>query len=499
VGVSVLLGVDAGQTVTKAALFDLSGRELAVASAPTLTTTPYPRWQERDMDEAWTHTADAIRRCLDRSGVDPAAVVGVGICGHGDGAYLVDTGGRPVRPAILATDSRAYRYAERLREPGLGARLLALTGQVPAVYSPAALLPWLRDHEPEALHRARWTLFCKDWLRLRLTGEVGTDACEASAYCTDVRSQTWSPAALELFGLTDLAPLLPPVLPSAAPAGEVTAAAAEATGLRAGTPVVAGAHDVAAAALGIGAADPGAASIVMGTFSINQIVADAPVTDARWQARTFLRAGRWLHMSTSPSGAANLEWAVRRLGPVRPDGEPDHEAAVREAALAPTDGAPVFLPFLYGSPHGTPPGAAFAGLRDGHGRPDLLRAVLEGVVFNHRWHIEALAERFDLRHRPVRLAGGGARSPLWSQLLADALDLPVEVTDATEAGSRGAALLAGIGVKAYADPAEAVSAAVRVIRCHEPDPAAHTALDERYAGYERLVRAVTTQRFNEST
>jgi L-xylulokinase len=492
VGVAgVLLGVDAGHSVTKAALFDLSGRELAVASAVTAPSTPHPRWQERDMDEAWTRTASAIRRCLDDSGVDPAAVLGAGICGHGDGVYLVDPAGRPVRPAILATDSRAYGYADRYREPDLAARVLALTGQVPAAYSPAALLAWLRDHEPGALHRARWTLFCKDWLRLRLTGEVGTDATEASAYCTDVHTQAWSPSALDLFGLTEVAPLLPPVLPSAAPAGQVTAEAAGETGLRAGTPVVAGAHDVAATAFGIGAADPGAASIVLGTFSINQIIADAPVTDARWQARTFLRPGRWLHMSTSPSGAANLEWAVRRFGPLRPDGSPDHEAAVREAALSPTDGAPVYLPFLYGSPHGTAPGAAFAGLHDGHGRPDLLRAVLEGVVFNHRWHVEALAERFDLSRRPVRLGGGGARSPQWSQLLADALDLPVEVTDATEAGSRGAALLAGLGVKAYADPAEAVSAAVRVIRCYEPDPAAHARLDERFARYERAVSALS--------
>jgi L-xylulokinase len=485
-----LLGVDAGQTVTKAALFDLSGNELAVASAATLATAPHPRWQERDMDQAWTRTAGAIRRCVNRSGVDPAAVLGVGICGHGDGVHLVDAAGRPVRPAILATDSRAHRYADRFRDPALGARVLALTGQVPAVYSPAALLAWLRDHEPASLRAARWTLFCKDWLRLRLTGEVATDASEASAYCTDVHTQAWSRDALELFGLADLAPLLPPVLPSVTPAGGVTASAAAETGLRPGTPVVAGAHDVAAAALGIGAAEPGAPSIVMGTFSINQIVADAPVTDARWQARTFLRPGRWLHMSTSPSGAANLEWAVQRFGPLRPDGAPDHEAAVREATGAPADGAPVYLPFLYGSPHGTAPGAAFAFVRASHGRPDLLRAVLEGVVFNHRWHVAALAERFDLTHRPVRLGGGGARSPQWTQLLADALNLPVEVTDASEAGSRGAALLAGLGVKAYADPAEAVSAAVRVVRSHEPDTSAGLALDERFAVYERTVRAL---------
>jgi L-xylulokinase len=307
-----------------------------------------------------------------------------------------------------------------------------------------------------------------------------------------------------LYRLGDLAPLVPPVLASAAPAGEVTRAAAEATGLRAGTPVVAGAHDVAAAALGIGAADPGAVSVVMGTFSINQVVADAPVTDPRWQARTFVRGGRglalgpdqqggvrqWLHMSTSPTGAANLEWAVRQLGPWRSAGVPDHDAAVREAMASPADGAPVYLPFLYGSPHGTGLGAAFAGLRGEHGRPDLLRAVLEGVVLGHRWHVDALAERFPVRARPARLSGGGARSPAWSQLLADALGTPVEVTDATESGSRGAALLAGIGAGVYESPAAATAAAVRVVRRYEPDPAGAARLDERYARYRAVAAAL---------
>src|SRR5262245_11686403 len=271
------LGVDAGQTVTKAALFDLSGRELAVASAGTRTVSARPRWQERDMDEAWTQTAQAIRRCLAEAAVEPASVRAVGLCGHNDGVHLVDAAGRPVRPAILATDSRAYVQAERMRAGELGTRALELTGQVPVAYSPAPLLAWLREHEPRALDRARYLLFCKDWLRLCLTGEVATDPSEASAFCTDVHTQTWSPAVLELFGLAGLARLLPPIVDSAAVVGTVTAGAGELTGLRAGTPVVTGAHDVDAAALGIGAVAPGSLSLVMGTFSINQVVAARPV------------------------------------------------------------------------------------------------------------------------------------------------------------------------------------------------------------------------------
>lgn len=482
-----LLGVDAGQTVTKAALFDLTGRELAVGSAGTRTLSRQPRWQERDMDEAWAQTAQAIRDCLGTAGVPGEAVLGVGLCGHNDGLHLVDSAGRPVRPAILATDSRAHRYAEQMRAGGKAEQLLARNGQVPVPYSPAPLLAWLRDNEPEALARTRYLLFCKDWLRSQMTGEFATDPSEASAFCTDIHTQTWSPAVLELYGLGSVAGILPPILDSAAVAGEVTPAAAGRTGLRAGTPVVTGAHDVDAAAVGIGAVAPGALSLVMGTFSINQVVAAEPAIDTRWQARTFVQPSRWLHMSTSPSSASNLDWVVRQFGPWDAGGAPDYGAAMAEAGAA-AEGTPVYLPFLYGSPHGAGIGGAFAGLRGWHSRAEVLRAVLEGVVFNHRWHVSALAERFPVRARPARLCGGGARSPLWTQMLADALDTRIEVTDATEAGSRGAAVLAGVGAGAYPSLAAAVEATVRVVRGHEPRPAT---VAEKYERYEAVVAALT--------
>ncbi len=480
-----LLGVDAGQTVTKAALFDTAGRELAVASAYTRATSPRPRWQERDLDEAWRQTAAAIRDCVTRAGVDPGDVLGVGVCGHNDGVHLVDGRHRPVRPAILATDSRAYAEADRYRAE-VGTALLARTGQVPVAYSPAAILAWLRTHEPEALDRARWFLFCKDWLRLKLTGQVATDPSEASAFCTDVHTQTWSAEVLDLFGLGDLARLLPPLVDSAARAGEVTAEAAGQTGLRARAPGVTGAHDVDAAALGIGAAEAGALSLVLGTFSINQVVATAPVADPRWQARTFLRPGQWLHMSTSPAGASNLDWAVRLLGPA--DGDPRYPEAIAEAGPDLAAPAPLYLPYLYGSPHGAGLAASLVGVRGWHTRGDLLRGVLQGIVFNHRWHVAALGEAFAIG--TARLCGGGARSAPWCQLLADTLGIPVEVTDATEAGGRGAALLAGVGAKVYRDLDDAVATAVRVVRRYDPAPDAAAELATRYARWLAVVTAL---------
>lgn len=480
----LLLGIDSGQTVGKVGLYDVEGREVASASAPTDTSTPQPRWMERDMEQVWLQVAAAIRDVLAqvRSAGPEVPVLGVGVCGHNDGAYPVDAALAPVRPAILATDSRAHEYSARTSTGESGQRALALTGQVPFAASPASVYAWLRDHEPERYQAVRWALFCKDWIRLRLTGRLATDPTEASASFADLHRWQWSAEAFELFGLPELLAVMPPIQESVAPAGTVQPAAAAVTGLDVGTPVITGAHDVDAAALGIGAIHPGAASVVLGTFSINQVVSDRPICDPRWQARAFLEPGRWLHMSTSPAGAVNLDWAIRRLGPLTAAGDPDPAAAIAEAMTGSSFDAPLFLPFLYGSPHGDAAPASWRGLRGWHGRPEMLHAVLEGVAFNHRTHLRGLQEVFAIE-RPVRVCGGGARSTDWTQLLADVLDLPVEVTDATEAGTRGAALLAGIGTGIYADLDDAVERTVHVVRQQEPRATRVSYLDDRYAEY----------------
>ena len=207
-----LLGVDAGQTVTKAVLFDALGRAVALGRVDTHVAAPRPGWRERDMAATWREAANAIAACLRAAGVSGRDVAAVGLCGHNDGLYAVDASGTPVRPAILATDSRARAYVTRYRREGVADRALPLTGQSPFAGSPAAVCAWLRDHEPQSLNTARWLLFAKDWLRLCLTGEAATDLTEASASFTDVSSQDYSTDALALYGLSDIAEKLPPIL-----------------------------------------------------------------------------------------------------------------------------------------------------------------------------------------------------------------------------------------------------------------------------------------------
>jgi L-xylulokinase len=476
-----LLGVDAGNTVVKAVLFDRSGREVAQAAQRGDVSSPRPRWAERDMEAAWATTGGVIAACVDRAGVRASEIAAVGLAGHGDGLYLVDEELRPVRPAVLATDSRAHAVLDGWRAAGVLNGALALTGTEPGASSPAALCAWFAEHEPQALERARWLLFCKDWLRLRLTGHVATDPTDAAASFCDVRERRYSPEALALFGLPWVKDVLPPILPSEAVAGLVTAAAAAVTGLAEGTPVVCGSHDVHAAATAMGAAEPGVLSMMVGTFSVNQVVSTEVHMDRRWQARPFITADRWLNMATSPSSATNLEWFATRFGPAGPAPYATADAEVQAVLSEPA--RVIYLPFLYGSADGPGPSAAFTGLRGHHTRGNLLRAIFEGVVCNHRTHVEALREQFLIG--PVsRLTGGGARSIVWSQMFADALRLEIQVPECAETGALGAAQIAGVGIGAWRDPGEAARATVRIARRYQPNAADAERFDALYQTYQ---------------
>ncbi|MGW2749162.1 FGGY-family carbohydrate kinase [Streptomyces sp. NPDC001450] len=485
----LVLGVDAGHTVTKAVLFDAAGRQVAQGSGTVRLDTSHPRWVERDMDDVWRTAHQAIRAALAAADVEGRAVAAVGLTGHGDGLYVVDEEGRPVRAAIVAMDTRAEPVLAEWRDTPVWDRALTLSGTVPFAGSPAALLAWLERHEPAVLERARWLLSCKDWLRQQLTGVVATDPTDASASFTDMRRGGYSQELLDLFELGRLAAKLPPVRACEAVCGTVTPQAAAVTGLAAGTPVVTGAHDVDAAALGIGATDVGQLCLIAGTFSINQVVCDHPVTDVRWQCRRFLCPGRWMIMSTSPASVANLEWFLQVTGAPAGHRDDAYDALSQEVVehlKGPSE--VLFHPFVYGSPHQRPASGTFLGLRGWHDRGHLLRALMEGVVLNHRWHVDVLRSHLHLSG-PVRLTGGAARSAVWSQMFADALRRPVLVTDVEESAARGAALLAAGAVGLLGDGTDP-RAVAPIIRRHEPAAGRVAVLEEAYQAYREAQEAL---------
>ena len=475
-----LLGIDNGLTMTKAVVFDAKGRVLATARRRIAQAIPQPRHVERDMAALWQATAEAIREALAAAG--HPAVASVAATAHGDGVYLLDKAAKPLGPGILSLDSRAGDAVAGWEADGISCAALPLSGQMPHSSAPSALLAWIRDHDPDRFGRIGHILACKDWLRFCLTGAIGTDLTEASTSFTNVNLQTYDPAVLDLYGLSALSSALPPVARPDEIVGHVTPEAASLTGLLSGTPVVAGLHDVTASALGVGGHRLGRIAIVAGTYSINETVSHAPKTDPRWFCRNGLSLGEWNNMAISPASAANYDWFLDTLtgadrARTEAEGRSIHTLAESEVRAA-LDGPStvLFHPYLYGSPHGPQASAGFFGLHGWHERGDLIRAVIEGIAFNHRVHVDALREGF--APTEARLTGGISRSRLYAQVFADALGLPITVTGTDEAAAWGAALCAGAGVGMFASPT--ADPRDLALTTYTPDPARSAALDDRY-------------------
>ncbi|TJV50500.1 MAG: carbohydrate kinase [Mesorhizobium sp.] len=479
-----LLGIDSGLTVTKAVVFDEAGAPLAVARRRVAQIMSEPRHVERDMNGLWRAAAEAIAQALSDCGRLASDIAAVAATAHGDGLYMLDRDRQPLGHGILSLDSRAGDVAARWNTDGTARTALSRTGQTPHASAPSSLLAWIRDHEPERFAHIGHVLACKDWLRLCLTGNLGTDLTEASTSFTAVDTQAYAPDILSIFGLEALADALPPVARPDELVGAITAQAARDTGLVAGTPVVAGLHDVTASALGIGGYGEGVVAIVAGTYSINETVSAAPRVDARWFCRNGLKPGEWNNMSISPASAANYDWFLDTLcGSERAAAEADGRSIHAivgpeiEAALA-RPSTLLFHPYLFGSPHGPAASAGFLGLRGWHDRGDMLRAVIEGIAFNHRVHVDALREGFPARE--ARLTGGISRNSALAQVFADVLGMPITVTEREEAAAWGAALCAGAGVGLFASPRHDPRELTTLGRAYRPDPGRSAAMDKRY-------------------
>jgi L-xylulokinase len=489
-----LLGIDNGSTVSKAALFDLRGREVAVASCKADTEYPHPGWTERDMEMLWQSTASAIRAVLAKSGVRPEEIAGIGNTGHGNGVYLLDKQGRPLRNGIQSMDSRAADVVTDWSRRNLHAQVFPFTIQSFWPAQPNALLVWLKQHEPQNYERIGAILMVKDYIKYRLTGEITADYTDMSATSLiDVRNRCYSRELMALYDLSEIYDALPPLKQSFEVAGQVTRTVAEETGLAAGTPVVGGMFDVDASAIGVGAINLNQACLVMGSWSINDVITQDPIVDPNlFMTTLFAEPGLYLTIEGSATSATNLEWFVNQCcGDERTEakrrGISVYEVCSEEvASLPPGSTNIIFHPFLYGSNVQPTARAGFYGVAGWHTRAHLLRALYEGVVFGHLSHIEKLRAA-GAQINTARLTGGGSRSSVWSQMFADTIQVPMEVSDGNELGARGAALSAGIGAGIYRDYAEAVQEAVSVVRVHEPIAANTPLYLARYAEYQRLV------------
>ena len=526
---SLLLGIDVGTGGTRALVIDERGGIVASATAEHAPfASPQTGWAEQDPHDWWRAARESVQAVLAQPGVSADAIRAIGFSGQMHGSTLLDSHDEVVRPALLWCDQRTDAECRQITETLGAARLIELTLNPALTGFTAPKLLWVRRHEPEKWREVRSVLLPKDYVRFRLTGHKATDVADASGTLLfDVGARKWSQTMLDALDLP--ASLMPEAFESPMITGSVSPAGAEATGLRAGTPVVGGGGDQAAGAVGIGIVRAGAVSATIGTSGVVFAATDRPVLEPKGRIHTFCHAvpGRWHVMGVTLGAGLSLRWfrdqffvppgsrgaeappphvdsddradstpnVVAGLQPRESSLQPriGYEQMIEAAATAPagSDGV-LWAPYLMGerTPHLDPHArAALVGLSGSHTRAHVVRAVLEGVAFSLKDSF-SIFEAMKVPVSHVRLGGGGARSPLWRKIQADVYGHPIEIVAAEEGAAYGAALLAGVGAGTWRTVDEACDAVVRVVTRIEPDSNDQAVLAGQYERFKALYPAL---------
>lgn len=488
---TAVLGIDKGTTAIKAVIFDAqTGTVLAASSRPTPVFHPQPDWHEEDMEQTFAAVVACIGDAVVRSGLGADSIRAVGVSGHMGGVWALDSDGADLGPAIAWPDARAAGLLEEWAQAGLTDVIHRISGNAAIPGVPLVLLAWMKRHDPRRYARIHTLFFAKDYINFCLTDRIATDESDLSFFPCDIRERGISNHLLDLAGIPEMAGRIAPVRRTGETMGHVTPAAAALTGLPAGIPVVTGAGDAVAAAIGVGALEPGQAVTVIGTSFMNNLTMDAPQLEPANVGFLFLMPqGRWQRlMANTGGGSLCLDWALRTFGQAQ-YGAPDAalwdriEADVR--AVAPLPGGLMIHPYLGTSGMTAPrhePAArgSIFGLGMDTTPATLLRAVMEGVAL-------AMVDCYGALKADVtsiRITGGGARSRIWREICAAAINRPLLLPEAEETGALGVAMLAATAAGLHPDLATAADRMVRVGATVDPDPA----LAARYAAAYPLFR-----------
>lgn len=479
------LGIDVSTTATKALLIGSDGRVVSVASSEYNYETPRPMWTEQHPHLWWQATVASIRRVLAESGVNSADIRGVGLTGQMHGLVLLDKNGQVLRPAILWNDQRTAAECDEIRARLGKERLIQITGNDALTGFTAPKILWVRNNEPEIFAQARHVLLPKDYVRYRLTGEYAIDKADgAGTILFDLKKRDWSREVLEALEINP--EWLPPTFEGPQITGRVTPEAAEETGLKVGTPVMAGGGDQSAQAVGVGAVEPGVVALTLGTSGVVFASTQEPFIEPEGRLHAFCHAvpERWHLMGVMLSAGGSLRWYRDTVAP----GTDFDTLLAPVAAVPPGSEGLFYLPYLTGerTPYPDPLArGAFVGLTVRHTQAHMTRAVLEGVAFGLRDSFELMKAVGLAEITQVRASGGGARSPLWRQILADVLGVELVTVNTTEGAAYGAALLAATGAGVFESVAEACSAVIRITGSTTPGPAVEV-YQNAYPTYRRL-------------
>jgi xylulokinase len=488
-----LLGIDVGTGGTRALVIDEQGRVIAAATEDHRAfASPQIGWAEQDPCDWWRACGLAVREALAKGQLRGDQIACIGLSGQMHGAVLLDEQARVVRPALIWCDVRTEKQSRDLTARISAERLIQLTCNPALPNFTLTKCLWVRENEPANWDRVRSLMLPKDYVRFELTGERATDVADASGtLLLDVANRRWSKEMLELVQMDESLP--PSLYESPEICGRISVAGAAATGLQRGTPVVAGAGDQAAGAIGMGVVSPGTVSATIGTSGVVFAATDRPALDHRGRLHTFCHAvpGRWMVMGVTQAAGLSLRWFRDQLG--AGDRLESYESLTAEAAKAPPgcDGL-LWAPYLMGerTPFLDPEARGMlVGLTASHTRAHVIRAIMEGVAFSLRDTFTILKE-MEVPVKTIRLGGGGAKSALWRQIQADIYGQPVETVEAEEGAAYGAAILAGVGVKAWPSVDAACNAVVRIAQNIVPNSEDSLVMEKAYAVYRRMYPAM---------
>lgn len=491
-----LLGIDIGTSGTKTLICDEDGRVLATAMAEHPISHPKPGWSEQQPEDWWQSTIAATKAVMRKARLKPADVSAVGLSGQMHGSVFLGDGEKALRPALLWNDQRTQKQCDEITSKAGGReKLIELVANPALTGFTAPKILWVREHEPKTYAKVKHVLLPKDYIRFRMTGEYATEVSDASGtLLLDVANRRWSDQLLSLLDIDKS--LMPRMYESQDVTGQLSAAAAKALGLNAGTPVVGGGGDQAAGAVGNGIVRTGIVSATLGTSGVVFAHADSPTRDPQGRVHTMCHAvpGKWCVFGCMLAAGGSFQWFRNNLA----DGEvalakrqkvDPYQLLVQQAEQAPVGSEGLFfLPYLTGErcPHPDPLArGGWIGLTARSTRQHMIRALLEGITFGMRDALEIMRE-MGVSISEVRASGGGARSDFWRQLQADVYDAPIVLTNASEGPAYGVAILAGVGTGVWESVEEACKSSIKQTKKIAPNKKRAAQYERYYRTYDKL-------------
>lgn len=489
-----LLGIDAGTSLVKAVLFDFSGREISSGSRKVAVDTPSLSWAQQYPELVWQATAEAIKHAIGQAAIACDEIAVIGPSGQGDGAWMIDETDTPLSPAPLWNDGRAAEVIAAWKNAGILEQLFRVNGTQLWPGAAAPILAWMKDNEPDKFSAVAVFFCCKDWIKFKLTGTMTTDESDGSIPFMNLADRCYDDHLLELTGLQEMKSKLAKIVPTHEIIGEVTAKASLETGLCRGTPVVSGMLDVAANAIGAGVIEVGQALSILGTTSLNMVVLDSAAFEPLGIGATTCHSvsNRWMRILGAMTGTPNLDWYIDAMG-----GRLKKEAAEKKLDIfsileKAIDHSPVgaqgvlFHPFLLGerAPFvNANARAGFFGIHANTTENDLLRAIYEGIALSSRDCYAKVGGNLT----EITLVGGGSRSRIWCQTLADVVGCRMRVPGGSQFGALGAAIAGGVGIGIYEDYHSALEQCLKIERVYEPSLINGKKYDDLYRLYSGLI------------